>query len=138
MKTKQRILSFLFAPAGIGTALFVLRGCLVAPRSTVTVLTQLPVLLLGAVVFSLVPAAIYTVIMETWLRVIVKRFRSPVGRLGVDGVTLVLSTGLGTLAGWAIQLASEAPVTLIGAITGIVMGGWAVRLSRPTPGLGVA
>ena len=138
MKTKQRILIFLFAPAGIGTALALLRACLVTPRSTVTLLTQLPALLLGAVVFSLAPAAIYTVIMETWLRVIVKRSRSPVSRLGVDSATVLLSAGLGTLAGWAIYLASEAPVTLIGAITGIVMGGWAVRLSRPQPGVEVA
>ncbi len=102
--------------------LLLARALVVTPRAALSGLTELPALLLGAVLFSLIPAVVYGGVMELWFRLVCRGSVSPPNRRLTWGVTLVLSTALGGLAGWTIQLVSEAPVGWIGTITGLVMG----------------
>lgn len=64
MKLNQRMAFLLFGPALIGSVLVVVRMAIATPRDVAHALSLLPVLIIGALILSIIPAAIYAVIME--------------------------------------------------------------------------
>ena len=93
-------------------------------------LSMIPATLIGAVIFSLIPAAVYTLLMELWLRFLERRRDSLRRPIWAHLSTITFSTVLGTAAGIVLHLATEAPVIGIGAITGFLIGAYLVKTQR--------
>ena len=115
MKAKGRVILEIVAPALIGTVLLFIwkreeftRTLGLRPSVFVTYLAF-------AYAFAIIPSLVYAFVMERWLRC---KPLDSVRRLGAIG----LSTLLGLGAGYAIFRASEAPVTWLGAVVGLLLG----------------
>lgn len=123
MKTTARIVIELVGPALLGTAfLFIWRHDNLIRISDFS-FRAFGGYLIVAYAFAILPSLVYAFVMERWLK------RRSVGDRAVVGTT-VLSTLVGLAAGYAVHLASEAPVTLIGALVGLILGA-ILSLSAP-------
>lgn len=122
MTGTQRLLLFLFGPAVLGTALSIVQGFLQFPNSSANLLSGIPFMLIGALLFSIVPAALYAWVMEVWLTRVAFRATSPRSRAISGVITVLLSTALGTISGYLIHRLSEASVEYVGGITGCILG----------------
>jgi len=130
MKGKQRILFLMFSPAVIGTVLLTVQGILAMPKRAANVLSMIPATLIFAVVISLIPAAMYTALMEVWLRFSDRHWAHCRRPFWSHLITIALSTSLGAGAGVAVHLATEAPVGGVGAITGFLIGSYLARRGK--------
>lgn len=115
MNTPTRIVIEVVGPALLGTAFLFIRLHDSLVQTSDFSFRAFRGYLLVAYVFAILPSLVYAFVMERWLK------RRSVGDRAVVGTT-VLSTLLGLAAGYAVHLASEAPVTLIGALVGLILG----------------
>ena len=126
VKINQRMAFLFFGPAIIGSVLLVARMAIASPRDVPHAISLLPVVTISALVLSIIPAAIYTAIMELWLRLVEKRFRLSWTGGGILSMTIALSTLLGGAAGWVITRVNGNPFIGIGAMTGLLLGAFIV------------
>lgn len=124
MKLPTRILLALLAPGPLGLLLFLVLN---PPNSDQLWMLQPLILiryLFAAWLVTLIPAAVYAFIMETWRRADIHPLN---GRIG----TCAVSTVLGISAGCAVYLATEAQVIAVGGFVGAILG--LVLSWRPVP-----
>ena len=123
MKSPTRIAIEVLGPAFLGTAFFFIWKHDEFVLTSGFSLQEFGGYLVFAYVFGILPSLVYAFIMERWLK------RRSVGHRSLVA-TIALSAFVGLVAGYAIHLASEAPVTLLGALVGLVLG---VILSLSAP-----
>jgi hypothetical protein len=122
MKTPTRIAVEVLGPGFLGTVFFFVWKNKEFATTSGFSLRVFAVYLVVAYAFTILPSLGYAFIMERWL----KRRSVGSGAIGTIGV----STLVGLIAGFVVRLASEAPVTVIGALVGLVLGG-ILALSAP-------
>ena len=65
---------FFFGPGIVGSVLMVVRLIIFPPHDLGQALSMLPAFAIGGVVLSIVPAAIYALLMELWLWQVHRQF----------------------------------------------------------------
>jgi hypothetical protein len=122
MKTPTRIAVEVLGPGFLGTVFFFVWKIKEFATMSGFSLRVFAVYLVFAYAFTILLSLGYAFIMERWLK------RRAVGPRAIG--TIGLSTLVGFIAGYVVHLASEAPVTVIGALVGLVLGG-VLTLSAP-------
>jgi hypothetical protein len=115
MNMKTRIALELVGPSLLGTALFFIWKQEDFARMGGITLRVFGGYLLFAYAFAILPSAAYAWIMEAWFR------RCSPGMKGFIA-TVGISVLIGTAAGFAVHMASEAPVIGLGAVVGLCLG----------------
>jgi ribose/xylose/arabinose/galactoside ABC-type transport system permease subunit len=119
----------------VGGVLLAGRMAILPPHDLLAAVGLIPALVIGGVGLSIIPAAIYALLMELWLSLwqVGKPLHPTDSRATLRILTILLSTLLGAAAGMAITWVNQHPFVGIGALTGLILGIYLVKEIFPDP-----